>query len=330
MPLKIGVVIVNSGTPTQPTRRAVWQFLKALLSDSRVVEVPKPLWWIILHCFILPFRTPRVTKAYKEIWEDGDSPLRLITARQADKLQHMLAERLPDNPPRVAYAMNYCGPSLDDVVRGLEREGIGHIMVLPLYPQYCAAVTGSVYDAVADIIRSRRNIPQIHVVKQYYENSKYLEALAGKVLEHWQKHGKAEKLLLSFHSLPQRYVDLGDPYYHQCKKTAELLAERLQLADHEWQLSFQSRFLTGKWVQPYTSVTLEEWGRDKVKSVDVFCPAFAADCLETVEEIDKENRERFLQAGGEQYHMIPCLNDDVAHVEMMESIVEQYMPGPGI
>lgn len=324
--LKVGVVIVNSGTPTQPTFTAVWRFLKALLSDPRVVEIPRLLWWPLLNCIILPLRTLRVTKAYKNIWSEGDSPLRIITAQQAEKLQQKLAGKFPKHSPRVVYAMNYCGPSLDDVVQGLEREGCGHIIILPLYPQYCAAVTGSVYDAVADIIRSRRNIPHLHVIKQYYQSPQYLLALANKVQAHWQQHGKAEKLLLSFHSLPQRYIDLGDPYYQQCKHTAEMLAKRLQLSESEWQLSFQSRFITGKWVGPYTSVTLEKWGQSGVESVDVFCPAFAADCLETVEEIDKENRERFLAAGGKTYHMIPCLNDDNDHILMMDAVVEQYMP----
>ena len=324
--LKVGVVIVNSGTPTQPTLASVWRFLKEMLSDPRVVEFPRLLWWPILNFIVLPLRTPRVTKAYKAIWGGGDSPLRLITAQQVAKLQLKLTKKFPCHAPRVAYAMNYCGPSLDDVVQELEREGCGHIIILPLYPQYCAVVTGSVYDAVAKIIRSRRNIPQLQVIKQYYQSPQYLSALANKVQAHWQQHGKAEKLLLSFHSLPQRYIDLGDPYYQQCKHTAELLAERLQLNESEWQLSFQSRFLTGKWVQPYTSVTLESWGRSGVESVDVFCPAFAADCLETVEEIDKENRERFLAAGGKKYHMIPCLNDDDDHILMMDAVVEQYMP----
>ncbi|MEE8056298.1 MAG: ferrochelatase [Pseudomonadales bacterium] len=326
VPLKVGVVIVNSGTPTQPTFVGVWKFLKALLSDPRVVEIPRPLWWPILNLVILPLRTPRMVKAYKAIWDNGDSPLRLITAQQAEKLQQKLTRQFPANSPKVVYAMNYCGPVLDDVVQRLEREGYGYIIVLPLYPQYCAAVTGSVYDSVADIIRRRRDIPHLHVIKQYYQSPHYLDALANKVQAHWHQHGKAEKLLLSFHSLPQRYIDLGDPYYHQCKQTAECLAQRLQLADTQWQLSFQSRFITGKWVQPYTSVTLAEWGQNGVKSVDVFCPAFAADCLETVEEIDKENRERFLSAGGKTYHMIPCLNADDDHIVMMGMVVEQYMP----
>lgn len=324
--LKTAVILVNSGTPVQPTYSDVRSFLKELLSDPRIVELPRPLWLFILNVFILPIRTPKMTKAYKKIWGDKHSPLRSISHDQAKKLQQQLTEHFPDNPPRVAYAMNYSGPKLDEVITALEREGIHNFVVLPLYPQYSACVTGTTYDAVADIIRTRRNIPQVHVIKQYYHHQKYIEALAARVESYWQTHGRPEKLLLSFHSIPKAYVEAGDPYYYQCKKTTEMLVEKLGLEEHEWELSFQSRFLGGKWLAPYTSVTLDRLGQENLKRVDVFCPAFAADCLETLEEIDVENRERFIRAGGEEYHMIPCLNDDELHIEMMRDVVKQYLP----
>lgn len=323
---KIAVILVNLGTPVDTSFAGIWQFLKELLSDPRVVEVPRLIWLFILTCFILPFRTPRVRKAYKRIWEKDDSPLRSITKRQTQLLTEALEKTYPSEKITVAYAMNYCGPTLDDVVSDLEKQGVEHFIVLPLFPQYSASVTGTTFDTFARIIKKRRNIPQLHIIKQYYQHPSYIDALESKVRAHWAEQGQAKKLLFSFHSLPKRYVELGDPYYQQCKETADALVERLQLNDDQWQLCFQSRFLGGKWLSPYTAVTLEEWGKAGLESVDVFCPAFAADCLETIEEIDIENRERFIDAGGKQYSMIPCLNDDPKHIEMMAKVVADYMP----
>lgn len=324
--MKNAVIIMNLGTPVSPTKKAVRAFLREFLSDPRVVEVPRLLWWCILYGVILPFRTPKVTHAYQSIWGASESPLRQITLSQADKLQAALTEKFADNAPVVAYAMSYAGPGLESVVNQLESLEIDNILILPLYPQYSATTTGSIYDSVARLIRSRRNIPQLQVVKDYHRNPIYIQALAESVKKHWQNHGQCEVLLMSFHGIPQRNVDLGDPYYRQCKMTAELLAQELGLTTSQWSLSFQSRLGRAQWLMPYTSDSLQKLGQKGIRSVDVICPAFSADCLETLEEIAVENKEVFIGAGGSEYHLIPCLNDQTMHIEMMVDLVERYLP----
>ncbi len=316
---------MNLGTPVAPTKKAVRAFLKEFLSDSRVVEIPKLIWYLILYGIILPFRTPRVTRAYQQIWQ-GDSPLRLITYRQVEKLQLYLNKIFKDDVPEVACAMNYSGPALEQLVNHYQLQGVERFVVLPLYPQYSATTTGAVYDQYARMISRARNIPQLHIIKDYHDNPAYIDALALSVKRQWAISGQAEKLLLSFHGIPQRYVDLGDPYYQQCSRTAELLAKKLQLRADQWQISFQSRLGRAKWLSPYTSATLEKLARENIKHVDVICPAFAADCLETLEEIDKENRVIFQNAGGEKFHFIPCLNDDDSHIKMMAKLLLDCMP----
>ena len=324
--MKTAVILMNLGTPTEPNTPAIRHFLKHFLSDRRVVEVPRLLWNVILYGVILPFRAPRLVKSYQQIWEDGGSPLRCITQKQTKKLQHLLTNKWGEKAPIVRYAMTYCGPQLSDVVDQLEKDGVEHITVLPLYPQYSATTTGSIYDQVTNIVSRRRNIPQIHIIKHYYSDILYIEALAKSVSDHWSEYKQADQLLISFHGLPQKNVDAGDPYYIQCKQTAQLLAQELQLNDSQWKMSFQSRLGYAKWLSPYTSSVLKEWGDKKVQAVDVICPAFSSDCLETLEEIKCENREIFLSAGGGQYHLITCLNDQSLHIEMMAAVVERYLP----
>ena len=324
--MKTAVVIVNLGTPVEPTKKSVAAFLREFLSDPRVVEVPRPVWSLILNAFIIPFRVPRVAEAYKSIWTESGSPLRSITEKQAELLQESLREQLGDTAPLVRYAMTYSGPSLETVISELEAGNIDHILVLPLYPQYSATTTGSVYDQLAGIVRRRRNIPQIHVIKQYFDYPPYIEALAQTVLESWQKRGRPQRLLMSFHGIPQRYCDKGDPYFKQCRATAESLAARLELSSQQWALSFQSRLGKAKWLSPYTIDVLTQWGREQLEHVDVICPAFSADCLETLEEIDVENREVFTTAGGGRFDLIPCLNDHPAHIKMMTELVRSYLP----
>lgn len=324
--MKTAVVIVNLGTPAAPTKKAVAAFLREFLSDPRVVEVPRLIWWLILNGIIIPFRTSRVSKAYQQIWTKNGSPLRNITENQAALLQQKLQQQLGESAPVVRHAMTYSGPSLNATAHELVEEGIEHILVLPLYPQYSATTTGSVYDQVSDIVSKSRNIPQIHVIKQYYDHPLYIESLVQTVRESWSVQGKPERLLMSFHGIPERNCDLGDPYFIQCKATATALAEKLQLAQSQWLMSFQSRLGKAKWLSPYTVDVVTRWGEEKISSVDVICPAFAADCLETLEEIKVENRNLFLKAGGGRFTVIPCLNDHPSHIEMMAAIVKFYLP----
>lgn len=324
--MKSAVIIMNLGTPQEPTIAAVRAFLKEFLSDPRVVEVPRLVWMIILYGFILTFRTPKVTAAYKKIWLNNGSPLRVITEQQVVKLQQLLANKFAVDASLVRYAMTYSGPSLEQVVSELEESDIDHILVLPLYPQYSATTTGSIYDQVAAINSRRRNIPELQIIKHYFDYPLYINALAKTVENNWQENGKAKQLIMSFHGVPQKYCDEGDPYEKQCNKTASLLAERLELDNSEWTITFQSRLGRAQWLTPYTADTLDRMGKESVDSVTVICPAFSVDCLETLEEINIENREIFLQAGGKAFSSVPCLNDNDDHIAMMGSLVEAYLP----
>lgn len=323
--MTIAVIIMNLGTPVQPTKKAVRAFLKEFLSDRRVVEIPRFVWWLILHAIILPFRTPRVTRAYQGIWRDGESPLRLITRQQRDKLQQKLQQELGESAPAVHYAMNYAGPDLSSVIAGCQQQGVDRYLVLPLYPQYSATTTGSIYDQYARLIDRSRNIPQLTILRDYHQHPDYIDALAQSVLSQWQQTGKPQVLLMSFHGIPQSYVDAGDPYYEQCRRTANLLAEKLQLEEHQWTLCFQSRLGRAKWLTPYTSATVMKLAAENIKHVDVICPAFAADCLETLEEIEEENRELFQSGGGEKLYLVSCLNDNDAHIKMMANLLLPHL-----
>lgn len=321
---KNAVILINLGTPSAPTPQAVRQFLKDFLGDKRVVEIPRLLWWPILYGIILPFRPGRVAKLYKEIWWPEGSPLRVITERQTAALSQLLGQKFGENAPLVTSAMVYGGPSIEEQIDSLRARGAERILLLPLYPQYSATTTGSVYDQFARVLEKSRNIPYITVYRDYHDRADYVEALARTVEAHWQEKGRGERLLLSYHGIPQRNVDLGDPYYDQCETTAKLLAERLGLSSSQWAMSFQSRLGKAQWLQPYTDKLLQSWGAEGVKSVDVICPAFSADCLETIEEISGENRELFLAAGGERFEYIDCLNDRPEHIAMMGNIVREF------
>ncbi|MGL6161308.1 ferrochelatase [Microbulbifer sp.] len=326
------VILMNLGTPAEPTPAAVRQFLREFLSDPRVVEIPRPLWMAILHGLVLPLRPRRIAPAYRDIWdrsEDGEpvegSPILYYTRRQAELLQEYLRGQRADIT--VTHAMTYGKPGLAETVAHLRREGFGSFLVFPLYPQYSATTTAAVYDQVARLYRNNRDIPDITLVRDYYRHPLYIRALANSVREHWRKRGAAEKLLLSFHGIPKANIAKGDPYYRQCCDTAEHLAAELELGEDRWQVSFQSRFGKAEWLQPYTDKQLIEWGRQGVSSVDVICPAFSADCLETLEEISVENRANFLGAGGEDYRYIPALNLRRDHIEVLAAIVQEKLPG---
>lgn len=323
---RLGVVLANLGTPDAPTTTAVRRYLREFLSDSRVIEVPRPVWWLILNLFILPFRPARVARLYQSIWdEQGDSPMRRILKGQCALLQEQLASGLPSADIVVMPAMSYGNPSIASAMDALMAQGAEQIVVLPLFPQFSATSTAPVYDAVSRWQFSRRNLPTVVLIKDYHRHPVYIAALAASVQAHRQRAGGATKLLFSFHGIPQAYADKGDPYPDRCRETASLVASALKLDRDDWECSFQSRFGRQEWVKPYTDATLEAWGHKGVESVQVLCPAFSADCLETLEEIAEENREGFIEAGGKRYEYIPALNTRPDHIALMTALVKPHL-----
>ena len=320
------VVLVNLGTPDAPTSAAVRPYLREFLSDPRVVEIPRLLWWCILNFLILPFRSGQSAKKYASIWAREGSPLKLHTQAQAMLLRGALGERGHDDVI-VAMAMRYGSPSLPDVLARLKADGCDRVAILPAYPQYSGTTTGSIYDAVFDHYRKVRNLPELRFVKHYHDDDGYIGALAHSVQAHWDQHGRPDKLVLSFHGVPKRTLLLGDPYHCECLKTARLLAARLKLSPDQYLVTFQSRFGKAEWLQPYTAPTLQQLGRDGVARVDVLCPGFTSDCLETLEEINMEVRHDFLSAGGKEFHYIPCLNESPQWIAALAEIAEQHMIG---
>jgi ferrochelatase len=318
------IILVNLGTPSAPETGAVRAFLKQFLSDRRVVELPRLLWIPILYGIILPFRSPRVARLYKQIWQE-DSPLRLHAKKQVDLLAKKLMEKYGSGSPSVHLAMSYGQPGLSSVLSSLSEEGVEQLVVLPLYPQFSATTTASVYDQVAAFVKTTRNLPGITLVKDYHQHPDYIAALAASVRDYWRENGHAKKLLMSFHGIPQANVEKGDPYYDQCKTTASLLAAELGLSEQQWAISFQSRLGRAQWLQPYTSELLQEWGENAEEDIDVLCPAFSSDCLETLEEIAVENKNIFLNAGGKNYRYIPCLNDRDDHVSLLANLVSDCL-----
>ena len=322
---QFGVLLVNLGTPEAPTTPAVRRYLAQFLSDQRVVDTPRLLWWCILHGVILRFRPARAAKAYQKIWQATGSPLLTIARQQ----QHALTQALATagTPVPVALGMTYGNPSIADALTELQNKGVKRILVLPLYPQYSSSTTASVFDAVAKALKNTPYLPELRFIQQYHDHPLYIQALAHSIREYRQQHGVGDQLLLSFHGIPQRYEDKGDPYPSQCRETAALVAEALGLSEKEWRCTFQSRFGREEWVKPYTDKVLEEWAHAQIQRVDVVSPAFSADCLETLEELDMENRHLFLQEGGKDYHYIPCLNDRPEHIQLLTALVQQHSQG---
>lgn len=325
-PPRIAVLLVNLGTPDEPTAPAVRRYLKQFLSDPRVIEIPQFLWAIILNLFVLPSRPKRVAEAYASVWQ-GDSPIRRILAQQVEKLQARLEGSLAPFEVSVHSAMTYGNPGLPDVMDQLRGEGVDHFVILPLFPQYSATSGGAVYDAVTKWSLKQRNLPNLTIVKDYFAHPLYIKALADSIRRFQAEHGKPDKLMFSFHGIPQPYADKGDPYPKRCKCTAAQVAQELGLTEDEWIISFQSRFGKQEWVKPYTDVTLQQWGKAGVRSVQVVSPAFSADCLETLEELAIENRDNFINAGGKEYHYIPALNEDEAHIDLMEALAKPLAAG---
>ncbi len=320
MSLKTAVLLTNLGTPDSLDRAAVKRFLKQFLSDKRVVEIPRLPWWLILNGIILPLRSADTLQGYRRIWTDEGSPLMVNALHQQSALQQKLGDEIP-----VALAMRYGSPSFDNVVGKLIESGLNRLVVLPLYPQNSATTTATSFYHQADILAKYRNLPSVHFIDSYFQHPAYIEALANSVRAHWQELEKRNHLVMSFHGLPQINVDRGDPYYDQCQKTAEMLADQLELEESEWSQCFQSRFGKQLWLKPYTSDVLTELAANGIKEVDIICPGFSADCLETLDEIQIEYRDLFIQRGGEQFHYIGALNDNDDHIEMMRTLVQPYI-----
>ncbi len=323
---KIGVLITNLGTPQAPTTPALRRYLAQFLSDPRVVEVPRLLWACILHGVILRIRPRRSAAAYKTVWQPEGSPLMIHTQQQSDALAVRL-RRLYGEQVVVKFAMRYGEPSVTSVIESMQREGVRQLLVLPLYPQYSAATTASTFDALAEDFTHRRWLPDLRFISHYHDYPPYITALANSIKAHWKEHGRADKLIMSYHGVPLRYLKNGDPYHCECHKTSRLLAECLGLTKEDYMTTFQSRFGREEWLKPYTDHTLQALPEQGVKSVQVVCPGFSADCLETIEEIGEENREYFMEAGGERYEYIPALNATDEHIDMLAQLVQQNLQG---
>ena len=315
---KTGILLANLGTPDAPTPDAVKRYLRQFLSDKRVVDTPRLLWWPLLRGVILPLRAPRVAKLYQSVWMEEGSPLMVYSRRQ----QQALAARLPDTP--VALGMSYGSPALESAVDELLAQDVDHIVVLPLYPQYSCSTVAAVWDELARILAKKRAIPGISFIRDYADDASYIDALAASVRASFAVHGEPDVLLLSYHGIPQRFAHEGDDYPQRCRDTTRELVSALGLAPDRVMMTFQSRFGREPWLTPYTDETLKMLGEKGVKHIQVICPGFAADCLETLEEIAVQNREVFLEAGGQKYEYIPALNADSAHIEMMVNLTAPY------
>jgi protoporphyrin/coproporphyrin ferrochelatase len=322
----VGVLLANLGTPDAPETPSLRRYLREFLLDPRVIELPRLTWWLILHLFILTTRPKQSAELYKKIWWKEGSPLLVLSNRQAAALEETLRREV-GNPLHVAVGMRYGNPSVGSALRELAGKGCRRLLVLPLYPQYAAATTGSTFDAVADELKTWRWVPEVRFLNHYHDDPAYIRTLAQSIRDTWANEAPAEKLLFSFHGIPKRYFLAGDPYYCQCQKLARLTAGELGLPKERWEVSFQSLFGKEEWIKPYTDKTIEGMAKSGIRSLDVVCPGFSADCLETLEEIDGLNREIFLHNGGERYRYIPALNDRPDHVQALAGLVLRNLQG---
>lgn len=318
---KVTIILANLGTPDEPTIPAVRRFLKQFLSDQRVIEIPKPIWQIILRLFILPFRPKRVAQAYAQVWGQ-DSPMREILFEQVAAVKTHLTQLYPQFELNVVPAMTYGNPNIQDVLVQVSAQPQEHVILFPLFPQYSATSTAPLYDAVAKWVVKQRNLPGLTVIRDYYQHPLFIQSLAQSVRDYQAIHGQPEKLLMSFHGIPQPYADKGDPYADRCRITGKLVAEALGLSEDQYAISFQSRFGKQEWIKPYTDVLLEDWAKQGVKSIQVMSPAFSADCLETLEELAIENAQTFKALGGESYSYIPALNSREDHLRLLNSLLQ--------
>jgi len=322
---KTAVLLVNLGTPAAPTAEALRPYLKQFLSDPRVIEIPKPIWWLILNGIILNTRPKKSAEKYARIWMQEGSPLRVHTERQATLLQGYLGEKTSGIV--VDYAMSYGNPSIPSVLAKLKAQNCQRILLLPMYPQYAASTVASVCDAVFSTLQTMRNTPALRTIKHFHDHPGYIKATAQNIRDYWTLHGRPDKLVMSFHGLPQFSLDKGDPYHCECQKSGRLIAEELGLNKDQYLVTFQSRFGRAEWLKPYTAATLVALGKQKTKRVDMVCPGFVADCLETLEEIALDVKEDFLHAGGGDYHYIPCLNERPDWIHMLTDLVLNNLQG---
>ncbi len=325
-PEKTGILLVNLGTPDAPTPEAVRRYLKEFLGDPRVVEMPRAIWWLILNGIILNTRPKKSAAKYAKVWLKEGSPLRVYTDKQTTLLQGYLSQHTKA-PFVVDYAMRYGNPGIPQVLRKLKEQNCQRILIVPMYPQYAASTTATVCDIVFSELQQMRNTPALRTIKHFHDHPGYIKALASNINDYWIKHGRPEKLLMSFHGLPSYTLDKGDPYHCECHKTGRLLAQQLGLKPEQYAVSFQSRFGKKEWLKPYTTATLKGLGQQKTKRLDVVCPGFVADCLETLEEIAMEGKEDFQHAGGGEYHYIPCINDRNDWIHALTDLVLDNLQG---
>jgi ferrochelatase len=318
---KTAVLLANLGSPTAPTTKAVRRFLADFLWDPRVVNLPRPLWWMILNFFVLPFRPSRSAKAYRKVWHEKGSPLTYLTQQLTEKVD----SKLSTDGIVTTYAMRYGEPSIANRLKEFQKIGVTDVIVLPLYPQYSSTTTASIYDDLVKELNQWRHLPSFHFISDYHQNSHYITAVAESIEKAWHQQDKNELLIMSFHGLPEVLTKWGDPYFHHCHKTAALIADKLNLNEKQWMIVFQSRFGKAEWLKPYCVDTLEALPGQGVKTVDVVCPGFAVDCLETLEEIAMENKAIFMEAGGTAYRYISALNDSDEHVNVIVSLIEQKL-----
>lgn len=323
---RTGVLLTNLGTPEAPTTSDLRRYLREFLSDPRVVEIPRLLWLVILYGIILPFRPAKSAKLYQSIWTENGSPLLVISEQQKSKIAQQLAHKYGDDVV-VELGMRYGQPSITDALSRFHKQGIGNIVVMPLYPQYAGPTTGSTFDAVANKIKSWRWVPSLHFISSYHDHPLYIEALSNTIEEHINEHGKPDKLVLSYHGMPKLFHQWGDPYYDFCKKTTDLLIQKLGFNEDDYVMTFQSRFGKAEWLMPYTDVTLASLPAQDCKNIAIISPAFSADCLETLEELENENREVFIEAGGLQYYYIGALNDRDDHIKAIVEIISPSIKG---
>ena len=321
----VGVLITNLGTPDAPEKKELKVYLNQFLSDPRVIELPKILWQILLKLVILQVRPSKSAEAYKKIWTKNGSPLLDISKRQLEKIKLSLSTSHPNMIFEVG--MRYGNPSIPNALRNFQKQNVRKLLVLPMYPQYCAATTGSTFDEVTNVLQKWRWIPELRFINQYFEDDKYIEALSDSVSSFWKKHSKPQKIIFSYHGIPKKYLLNGDPYHCFCLKTTRLVKEKMGLSDDEIMTTFQSRFGKAEWLQPYTSETLKELPKKGIKNIHIISPGFSSDCLETLEELEEENREYFMESGGEQYKYIPCLNDDDEHIDVFVNLIKKNTQG---
>jgi ferrochelatase len=326
-PEKTAVLLVNLGTPDAPTARAVKPYLREFLSDPRVVEIPRALWWLILNGIILNLRPKKSAAKYASIWTAEGSPLKVHTQRQVALLRDYLGEKTKDGSVVVDYAMRYGNPSIAAVLARLKAQNCQRILLVPLYPQYAASATATVCDAVFSALQHTRNMPALRTIRHFHDHTGYIKATAQNIRDYWTLHGRPDKLVMSFHGVPRYTLDKGDPYHCECLKSGRLIAAELGLSQEQYVISFQSRFGKAEWLQPYTAATLKELGKLKTGRVDVVCPGFVSDCLETLEEIAQEGKEDFRHAGGGEYHYIPCLNEHPDWIQALAELVQENLHG---